>query len=197
MRISKMRNYNPQNNTRNCKNCKKDLGLINFSTRIKKLKSGELVINYREICKDCSKGKLIALGVPSLEHRRNKRRQNPLRILLNAARARAKKQNIDFNITKDDLFIPEKCPYLDIPIIIGDGIAHMNSPSIDRIDNSKGYIKGNVMIISYKANTCKNSLSLEELRLFSNNIQRVLNKLGEFSEQPEVVNTEPSTNLNG
>ena len=38
-----------------------------------------------------------------------------------------------------------------------------NSPSLDRIDNSKSYVKGNVKVISYKANILKGNGSIEEL----------------------------------
>jgi hypothetical protein len=46
----------------------------------------------------------------------------------------------------------------------------MNTYSIDRIDSSKGYIKGNVQILSMKANNMKSSANVEELLIFSKNI---------------------------
>jgi hypothetical protein len=43
----------------------------------------------------------------------------------------------------------------------------MYSPSLDRIDNNKGYIKGNVEVISWKANIMKSNASPEELVEFA------------------------------
>lgn len=39
-----------------------------------------------------------------------------------------------------------------------------NSPSLDRIDNSSGYVKGNVHIISMRANRIKSDATLQELK---------------------------------
>jgi len=39
-----------------------------------------------------------------------------------------------------------------------------NSPSIDRIDNSKGYIKNNIVVVSRRANVLKKDASIEELK---------------------------------
>lgn len=53
---------------------------------------------------------------------------------------------------------------LGIPLYTNRGKAGPNSPSIDRIDNKKGYILGNVQVISYRANMLKGDASIEEVR---------------------------------
>lgn len=82
-----------------------------------------------------------------------------------AAKARSKKKNLPFNLTHEDIIIPNRCPILDIEIDLGieDGSSGRpfkpNSPSIDRIVPEKGYVKGNVRIISMKANKYKNNMT--------------------------------------
>ena len=39
-----------------------------------------------------------------------------------------------------------------------------NFPSLDRIDNSKGYVPGNIAVISMRANMIKNNATLAELK---------------------------------
>jgi hypothetical protein len=46
---------------------------------------------------------------------------------------------------------------------VGAGRVHDGSPTLDRIDNAKGYVKGNVCVISKKANTMKNNATPEEV----------------------------------
>lgn len=55
------------------------------------------------------------------------------------------------------------CPILRIPLHLYGAPRCDNTPSIDRIDNSKGYIKGNVQIISWKANRMKAEATLQDL----------------------------------
>lgn len=81
--------------------------------------------------------------------------------LWNQARQRSKKSGLEFNIEISDVIIPTHCPYLKVPIV---------SPSLDRIDNSKGYIKGNVEVISLKANRMKSNATFKELIDFSMHI---------------------------
>ena len=60
-----------------------------------------------------------------------------------------------------------KCPVLEVEMVFGGGHkGKANSPSLDRIIPSKGYIKGNVRWMSSRANTMKQDASPEELKLF-------------------------------
>lgn len=99
--------------------------------------------------------------------RRNVHRRNPQKELYRAAKARSKRKEIEFSIELDDIIIPEFCPILLIPLKVGDGKIQDSSPSLDRIDNSLGYIKGNIQVISNLANRMKNSASDELLINFA------------------------------
>lgn len=83
------------------------------------------------------------------------------------AKRRAKLNNIDFDIKDTDIIIPKKCPILNVNFKIGTKGDYKYSPSLDRIDNLKGYTKDNIQIISSLANTMKNCASKSELITFS------------------------------
>ena len=104
------------------------------------------------------------------------RKANPLTILLKSARYRANKKGITFSITKEDITIPEVCPLLGIKLEsqIGKGYAKDNSPTLDRLYPNEGYIKGNVWIISMKANRIKNDATLEEIKTLVENWSKLL-----------------------
>lgn len=58
--------------------------------------------------------------------------------------------------------MPIYCPVLGIKLVPGGQIKD-HSPSLDRIDNTKGYVKGNVHVISDRANRLKSDGTPEEL----------------------------------
>ena len=92
--------------------------------------------------------------------------------MLTRAKSRAKQNNIPFNLTLEDITIPDTCPLLGIHIEIQPKKGyHPNSPSLDRIIPEEGYIKGNVWVISNRANTLKNDASIQELELLVENLK--------------------------
>jgi hypothetical protein len=93
----------------------------------------------------------------------NDRKLYPAHKLFMDAKSRAVKYGLAFNITKDDVFVPNFCPVLGIPLKPTIGKCSANSPTLDRIDSSKGYTRGNVCVISFRANTIKSDATAEEL----------------------------------
>lgn len=98
---------------------------------------------------------------------------NPARVMLTTAKARAKKAGKDFSITLDDVPVPEFCPVLGTKLAVGNGGSTRNSPTIDRIDNTKGYIQGNVWVISRRANDLKADATLLELEALVTAIKKM------------------------
>jgi len=83
--------------------------------------------------------------------------------ILYQARARAKRKGFPFDLTSEDIHIPEHCPVLGVRMHIGEMSQRDASPSLDRITPELGYVKGNVVVISYRANRLKSDADPEEL----------------------------------
>lgn len=83
--------------------------------------------------------------------------------LCGAARKRAKKKGLPFNITKDDIMqvFYDYCPALGIKLRMGDQKVHDCSPTLDRLIPELGYIKGNIAVISSLANRIKSTADAE------------------------------------
>lgn len=93
--------------------------------------------------------------------------QNPAVTLWKTARNRARKSGVDFDLELSDVVVPSTCPILGIPLFVKSGKVGPNSPSLDRIYPDRGYTKGNVQVISYKANTMKNNATPRDLLNFA------------------------------
>lgn len=99
--------------------------------------------------------------------------------MFHSAKKRSRRYGIDFNIELFDIAIPDVCPLLGIKLTATQGSGKLKSnASLDRIDNSRGYVKGNVWVISHQANTMKNNSSIQELLDFSLNSLIVFSQYG-------------------
>jgi len=94
------------------------------------------------------------------------RRAAKIRGMLGRAKKRVKVSGLEFSITARDIEpFPEICPVLGLALNWERaGRAAGDSPSLDRLDNRKGYIRGNVMIISNRANMIKQDATAEEVQ---------------------------------
>lgn len=140
-----------------CKYCKTMKNYEEFSKN-KNRKDG-----YQYYCKPCSSR--LTMKTRDADNYQAYQETHREHSHLTSIRARAKEKGLDFNLTLDDFVIPDVCPVLDIPLKrnFGKGFSSHNSPSLDRIVPSKGYVKGNVIIISTLANRIKQDATPEQI----------------------------------
>lgn len=107
------------------------------------------------LCNDCNSSRVKGESVDLKMFRR--------------AKQRAKDKGLEFDLTYEDVVVPKHCPILGIELKMHKGRSggNPNSPALDRVDNNKGYVKGNVMVMSHLANMMKSSATTEEMVLFA------------------------------
>lgn len=90
-----------------------------------------------------------------------------VRQMISSSGKRAKQKGLEHNLTTEYLLTltNKTCPILGTELSYG-GKGLPNSASLDRVDSSKGYVEGNVWIISNLANTMKSNATVEELIKF-------------------------------
>ena len=86
---------------------------------------------------------------------------------------RAKQRNLECNITEaylEELWYKQKgiCALSGIKMTYSSQRRIPTSVSVDRIDSTKGYIKGNLQLVCYICNQMKSNLTLDELLNFCN-----------------------------
>lgn len=86
-------------------------------------------------------------------------------MMLSNARTRAKRAGVPCTITAGDIIVPSHCPILGIPLArrLGRKGGCDQSPSLDRIVPELGYVPGNIVVVSRRANRIKNDATIEEL----------------------------------
>lgn len=86
-----------------------------------------------------------------------------------AARKRAKRKGVAFQITQEDVrrAWPARslCPILGILLQASAQASSDSSPTLDRINPEWGYEPGNIAVISHRANRAKNSLTAAEHKM--------------------------------
>jgi hypothetical protein len=141
-----------------CATCNELKPITNFYLR-PKANSGRRDIfgNIRQHrCKECENAAYLNL--------------DPRRKLLYPARKRAKQKGLECSIGLEDIYIPRSCPVLGIELRsnigsgAGGGAEYDPAPTLDRIDNAKGYTKDNICVISKKANMLKGEMTIDEVK---------------------------------
>lgn len=143
-----------------CRICKEVLPQNKFSYVVKNDPSKGI----RTSCKTCAAKKALE----EKERRENNWKYKPSLHMLNNSKQRAKEAGFEHSLLLEDIVIPDICPVLGIKLETGNRKSHYNAPSIDRIDNSKGYTKDNIMVISTRANLIKKDATLDELIMIGN-----------------------------
>lgn len=138
--------------------------LVTEYYKSKKSKDG-----FRWVCKECCNEQI---------------RSNPHTQIFAAKKYSAKINNIEFTITKEDVIWNEYCPALGVKLDYNRVSSRKsgmkpNSPSFDRIDPNKGYIPGNVVIVSAKANTIKSNATITELQRLTAFYAQLIPQVGE------------------
>ena len=165
-----------------CTKCKSMLPINQFYTTGKKV-NGEP--KYNSWCKACSKDKQASYhtktwGPEKLQYtasRRTRSVRSYMSYLLAKAKQRKKDCSIDISFL-ESLWGKQAglCAMTGWPLtmILGKGKVYTNA-SIDRIDPSLSYTKGNVQLVCLAANVAKNDLSSD---MFVSLCQAIVNQHG-------------------
>lgn len=140
-----------------------------------RLRTESKVHSRRPFCLSCEKAKRDSNykqnKVSHLTKIQKYRSENWRMKMVWQAKSSAERKGLDFDLEEEDIVLPTHCKYLGIPLTqsLGEGVVWSNA-SLDRIDSSLGYVKGNVEVISRQANSMKNMATIDQLRVFAKNI---------------------------
>jgi hypothetical protein len=83
------------------------------------------------------------------------------------AKRRSAKRGLPFTLTTEYVYslLTDKCPVFGTEFVFGGNVViGATSPTLDRIIPEKGYVEGNVVVISHRANSIKSAYTYEDLR---------------------------------
>lgn len=135
-----------------CCKCKIEKTSLEFYKN-KNIKNG-----FGKVCKVCRKQERPRQKEKNFYHQW-------LRDALNRSKQRALLLGLPYNLTYEYLqnIHKDTCPVLGIKLDYFTKNRDETTPSLERIDNNKGYLKGNVCIISLRANILKNNATIKEM----------------------------------
>lgn len=93
--------------------------------------------------------------------------------ILMASKSSAIQRGLEHTIGLEDIPTPTHCVYLGVELDYASKRRHSATASIDRIDSSLGYVKGNIQVISFLANRMKTDATVEQLIEFAKAVLRV------------------------
>jgi hypothetical protein len=145
--------------------------------KVRKCRSG-----LRNTCRDCrnvqrreAQAKKYPPGTRrprnwkrDIEYSNGRRRRHVILYLIQAAKRRARKKKIQFDIDQhmDELIErgkPMRCELSGIPLQMANGTRDYNSISLDRVDGSKGYTIDNVRIVCWAINAAAGTWGLKRV----------------------------------
>ena len=129
--------------------------------------------NRKSVCKQCVSQRQRAYVKANPDYKSRNRTaaakwqdDNMLQYRLLSARSRSKKSGLEFTITLDDIqqlwdSCSGNCYYTGLPMVQERNNV-LDSVSLDRRDNTKGYIPGNVVLCRSVVNIMKSDLSEDD-----------------------------------
>lgn len=96
--------------------------------------------------------------------KQRERNKGTARALFERARYRSARDGIPFSIVVEDVVVPDFCPALGVRLqAVSTRGGHAFSPSLDRVIPELGYVPGNIIVISRRANSIKRDGSPSEV----------------------------------
>lgn len=107
-----------------------------------------------------------------------KSKSDPRFRMLMSSRSNALSKGLEHTISVEDIPLPEVCRYLGIRIDYRrcserGRLRSFDAPSIDRIDPTRGYVPGNIQVISDLSNRMKQDATIPQLLAFAEGVIRV------------------------
>ena len=159
--------------TKTCNRCKEEKLLSEFSVNSKakdrlQYRCRACDVKYQAQRRDANKDQFAEY---SREYQRGRRQDFDYRLqmLINASKQRAKLNDRKHDINVEDIKaiypVDGCCPIFGLKLEFNGAGFRDSSPSIDRIDSTKGYTRDNIQVISWKANRIKGAATLQDLEM--------------------------------